>query len=233
MCIKVDKYSFLVYITNRAVVLTALPLDYQIMQEIKYKNLLNCTFRIILEKDRWENDSDLKNRFRKFLCRCIEDRLVQDGLVIIEPDSMDSFLEMSAKEHLNLYFNGKNHKLKKLLNHHDSVMECCSYSDDLKHAEQLFKDGIWNPIIDLRIIQNLFCSHNKKVKLLGESILKELIDCIYIWDSSLMFADAKSVLKLPDLFSWKIDDFNRLCCLKPVSGPGTGLEEARTSSGSS
>ena len=188
------------------------------MTEIYYKSLLSCTFRIILEKDKCENGSDLKKKFKKFLCRCIEDRLVQDGLIIIKPNDMDSFLEISAKEHLDLYFNVENHKLKKLLHHSGSVMECCSYSDDLKHAERLFKDGIWDPIINLRIIQNLFCSHNKKVKLLGENILKELINYIYICDPKLIFANTNKMLKLPNLISWKIDDFNRYCCTQTYPG---------------
>ena len=163
-----------------------------------------------MEKDISENGSDLKSRFEKFLHRDIA-RSVNDGKIVIEPNEIPSFIKMSPKEHLDLYFSRKNQKLNTLLADDSYIMECCSYSDDLKYAKRLFEEeDIHKRIINLRIIQNLFCSSNKEVTL-GENMLKELIDFVRIYDHKQLFANVNKTVKLQKLFSWDTGNFMGYC----------------------
>ncbi len=165
MCIKVDKYSFLVYITNRAVVLTAIIYIKKPMQGTALsKNAFESELGLLIQEESLKR-KDSKTEFKKFLSKKIEDSPTCKMFPMCT-DQIDSFLQKSAKNHIDLYLKGKNQILKRLLSDRE-IWECYSYSNDLTLVKQLLKYNLVENIITLKIIHNLCCSENSSIVELG------------------------------------------------------------------
>ena len=209
LCIKVDKHAFLVYIINRAVVLTVRNSYHTNMEGEKLgKKMFKFKLHVILYYDSL-NRKDSKTEFKKFLCKKIEKSVDCGEFPIERRDQIDSFLQKTAKKHIDLYSTGKNQKLNRLLSDRE-IWECYSYSNDLTLVKRLLKYNLVENIITLKMIQNLCCSENSSIVELGRQELNKFIMFINNikdgnWVS--LFKEVEKGIQDGSIFYWDQPEF--------------------------